>query len=212
MDVDMDLSGAQEEVGERTKRARRLTHRMALASLGLVGLTYDAGMSVCHSAGEFVKRAEMRGEEIEATLDARIAQAQEQMTEEAQAQRAKLEESLNAITQGLSERGKAVEKQIQGKLSTLKAGSGTVVETDQIKIEVEVVDSEPWEGYDGLNAQEVMDRLGHLDSAQLEAVRRYETNTKNRITVLREIEVRQAALEEEPNQASASGPTLDPAS
>lgn len=200
MDVNVDLSGVQEHVGDRAKRARRMTHKMALASLGAVGLTYDAGKAVVHSAGELVYRAETRGEQIEAKFNARVTEVQDQMTEEARARRAMMEERFSSISEGVSQRSKAVEQQVQSKLSALKIGSGTVVETDQIRIEVEVIESEPWDGYDSLNAQEVAERLAGLDDAKLEEVRQYEMNTKNRITVLREIDMRQAALEEGENQ------------
>ena len=64
----------------------------------------------------------------------------------------------------MEDTGKSIEKRLQSGLSSLKIGSGTVVETDQIRIEVEIVDEEPWEGYDELNAQEVVDRLAMLSA------------------------------------------------
>ncbi len=171
---------------------------MALAALGLAGLTYDAGKSAVRKTDGFVNRAEKRGEEIEAILNSRVSEVQDQMTEEAKAQRAKLEGTLNNLSTGMGDRGKSIEKRVQSGLSSLKIGSGTVVETDQISIEVEIVDEEPWEGYDELNAQEVIDRLAMLGEAQLEAVSDYEANTKNRVTVLREIDMLLAGIEEPP--------------
>ena len=207
MNVKMDIGEVQDRVTERAKRARRLSHKVALASIGAVGLTYDAGKAVVHRAGELVQKAETRGEVIEAKLSNRVADVQEQMSEEARARRAMVEERLGSITQGVSQRTKAVEQQVQSKLAGLKIGDGAVLETDQIRIEVEVVETEPWEGYDSLNAQEVTDHLEGLTSAQLEAVRVYETNTKDRVTVLREIDMRQAALEEvRASQPAASSP------
>ena len=206
MSVDVNLNEVPEEVQakvqgtveENAKRARCLSRKVALAALGLAGLTYDAGKSAVRKTDGFVNRAEKRGEEIEAILNSRVSEVQDQMTEEAKAQRAKLEGTLNNFSTGMGDRGKSIEKRVQSGLSSLKIGSGTVVETDQISIEVEIVDEEPWEGYDELNAQEVIDRLAMLGEAQLEAVSDYEANTKNRVTVLREIDMLLAGIEEPP--------------
>ena len=88
-------------------------------------------------------------------------------------------------------------KEIQSLIKFVaKSGASEVkLETDDIKIEVEIVDDEPWEGYTGLNAQEILDRLEHLDVEQLEELRDFEANTKNRVTVLREIDMLLAGLE-----------------
>lgn len=202
MSAEVNINDMQTQVEKRSKCARRAARKVRLAALGLAGLTYDAGKSVVHSADRFVHRAEVRGEKIEAALTASASGLQEQVTEEAKARRQKFEQKIESLSEGIGERGKALEKDFQNKLSSLKVGDGTVVETDQIKIEVEVVEAEPWTGYDELNAHEIIDELGKLTESELQAVREYESSTKNRVTILREIEMRLAALDEGPPSAA----------
>ena len=198
MDMNVNLENVQTTAEENAKRVRRLGRKVTLAAIGLAGLTYDAGKSAVHRADGFVNRAEKRGEEIEAVLNARASDVQKQMTEEAKSQRAKLEGTLGSLSASVEDTGKSIEQRLQSGLSSLKIGSGTVVETDQIRIEVEVVDEEPWEGYDELNAQEVVDRLAMMSAEELEVVSDYEANSKNRVTVLREIDILLAGMEEPP--------------
>jgi hypothetical protein len=197
MSVEVTIEGVQDKIAEKAKDARHKGRKMTLAALGIVGLTYDAGKSLVHRADEFVSRAEKRGEEIEAVLNARVSEVQDQMTEEAKAQRAKVEGALKDAAEGVGGRSAAIQEKFQSGLSSLKAGSGTIIETDDIKIEVEIVDDLPWEDYDDLNAQEILDRLSDLSEEQLESLRKYEQNTKNRVTVLREIEIQQAGRDME---------------
>jgi hypothetical protein len=206
MSVNVNLNEVQVKVEEKANDAKRLGRKMALAALGFAGLTYDAGKSVIHSADDFVNRAEKRGAEIEALLEARVSEVQEQMTEEAKAQRAKVEATLSGITEGVGDTGATIQEKFQSGLSALKIGSGTVIETDDIKIEVEIVDSEePWDGYGELNAQEILDRLADLKADRLVILREYEANTKNRVTVLREIDMLLAGLETDSESDTEAG-------
>jgi hypothetical protein len=47
---------------------------------------------------------------------------------------------------------------------------------------------EPWDGYDGMTAPQVLDRLIGADEATLAVVRLYESTNRNRATVLRATE------------------------
>jgi hypothetical protein len=57
----------------------------------------------------------------------------------------------------------------------------------------QVTVGEPWEGYAGLTAKEVNDRLATASPATLAVARLYEAGHRNRVTVLREIDRRLAA-------------------
>jgi len=198
MSVDVKLSSVQRQVEENAKKAGRLGRRMVMAALGVAGYTYDTGISVCHGAEDCFHKAEVRGEKVETHINSRASQVQEQLTDEAKSRRAKVEDALSGITDGVGETGKSIEQAFQSKLASLKIGDGTVMETDQIKIEVEVIDQQPFENYDALNAQEIINGLNRLEKDKLQEAYDYEKSSKNRITVLREIELLQAALEEEP--------------
>ena len=198
MSVNVNLDEVQEKVqqklDEKAKNAQLMGRKMTYTALGLVGLTFDAGVSLVHRAEALAERAERRGVDLEATLSSRAQSMQNQVVDGAKAQRAKVEEKLGGIAEEFSDRGSAVQEKFQSGLASLKAGSGTVIETDDIKIEVEVLDDEPWEGYDSLNAQEIIDRLADMDAASLESLRKYEAGTKNRVTVLRDIDMYMAGF------------------
>lgn len=48
--------------------------------------------------------------------------------------------------------------------------------------------AQPWQGYDDMNVQSVVERLDGLSDAERERVRAYETANKNRSTVLSALE------------------------
>lgn len=196
--ADVEASVSVEEVQESPKCRSRLGRRMMLAALGVAGLTYDTGRSFTRSAESLFRSVERRGEKVEAAINQRSDKVQAQMTAEARARRAKVEEKLNSLTSSVGETGKSIEKAFQSKLESLKIEKGTVVETDEITIEVEPAIEQPWTGYDALNAQEVINSLSTLDRDQLQRTYEYEAATKNRVTVLREIELLQAGMEEPP--------------
>ncbi len=211
MSVNKNISEVQRTAEEKAKAAERYSKRVELATLGAVGLVYDAGMYVLKSAEGYFHKAEERGQELESAIRARRAKVQQQMTDEAKAKKAQAEEALNNLTSGIGETGKAIENKFQQKFSSLKTDEEAVLETEpiQIEVEVEIKTDEPWVDYESLNVQEVIDGLTDMDLAGLQQAYEYEASHKNRVTVLREIELKQAALEEEARAAISGEATAE---
>jgi hypothetical protein len=92
-------------------------------------------------------------------------------------------------------------------LDKVKPGgaNGKSAEVDQIRIQVEVNEQPPLEGYDDMNVDVVAARIETLDGETLTRVRAYEVAHKNRVTVLREID---AVMEK--RAASIAGEALLP--
>lgn len=210
--VKVDLGNVQEQVGDTTKHACRLGRRFVLTSLGVVGMTYDKGKSVVHSAEDFAAKAEQRGEQIEEAFNAKVQNVQDQVTTEIHERRTQIETKIDGVSKEVSERGKSIEDTVQKAFTRLKVGdtNGATIEGEQIDIEVgaeiepeigseagkeagvevesETVTSVPIEGYDELSAQEIVAKLADLDPESIESIRAYEAANKNRVTIIREIE------------------------
>lgn len=63
----------------------------------------------------------------------------------------------------------------------------------------ELAVDEPWEGYDDLMADEVVERIGESDAAALAVIELYEQSNKQRRTVLAAVERRQRELANAPS-------------
>jgi hypothetical protein len=68
---------------------------------------------------------------------------------------------------------------------------------DGASAEVEV--DEPWDGYDNLSADQVVERIGRLGAAELAVTELYERTHKDRLTVLEAAERRQRGLANAPD-------------
>lgn len=193
--VGVDLRGVQESVEDSTKEAGKLVRKAMLASLGMVGFAYDGAVAVWNGTGEFVAKAEKRGEKMEAEFNQEVQKIQDQVTGEIKHRRKQVEGTLDGVTKEVKSAGKSVEDKVQKTFSGLKFGNGKVVEAGQIKIEVEIKDL-PIVNYDELNAQAIIDLLPGYDAEGLAKIRDFEMAHKNRVTVLREIDERLKAMTE----------------
>ena len=87
------------------------------------------------------------------------------------------------------------EQELEKILSRVGLNRGEVTATViEVKRELEDLVA-PFEGYEELTAKELVERLGEMDEAELRAVRAFEAGTKNRVTVLREIDERLDEME-----------------
>jgi hypothetical protein len=198
---------ATEPAAESEEMGPAWVHRAALTYFGALGLVYDGAKQVLGERGNFLERAEKRGEELEADLN----QVLEQLKSESGKARGVTEDTATSIGT-IVENGKAIEQEIGKMLSRLNVpGFRAQEELDEIVVEgeSEAAATEsmvlPVEGYDDLSAREVMDLVGEGDAESLEAIRTYEAATKNRVTVLRAIDERLAELE----AGSESEPTQE---
>lgn len=188
VEAKVDLREMQEKVEDKAKMVQTYGRKAERIYLGLFGLAYDYSM-------DFLEKAEKRGVKVEKELNKRVAEMRKEATDEVRSLRKRVESRVESVKDEVTTRGEAMEKEVQKALEKVKPNgvNGKGVEVDQIKIEVEMADAQPIAGYDEMNVDEVVERLGLLDMAKLAEVRAYEVVHKNRVTVLREIDTEMEA-------------------
>ena len=201
--MNVDIRNVQEQVEESAKQAGVLSRKAVLTYLGLVGFAYDGVKGAWHAGTEFLDRAEKRGEDMEAYLNKQANEVQQQVQTEITNFRTETENSLRRLTQNVTRRGKAVEQEMEKAAADIKkaAVEGEPSESGSIRIEVEAVEEAPFDEYEEMTVQEVVDRLPGLALEDLGRLRLYEETHKNRVTVLREIDDRIEELTSAAEQA-----------
>jgi len=190
MTASMETPTIRQRVESRIERARERRRRAARTWLGLAGLAYDAGRSLLEAAEELRDKAEARGEEVEADLNTRTARIQDTVRGKLDKRRLRIRAHVDSLAQRVSERGQEVEQALKQKMpgSVPAAREPSAPQDRRIEIEVEAVPVPPVEGFDALNAKQVIERIASLDRNALKDVRAYEEARKNRVTILREID------------------------
>lgn len=195
--MDVNLRNVQEQVGDNVQQARRLSYKAALAYVGLFGMAYDAAVSALESGAEFVDKAEKRGEKMEQEFNDYLAKYQDQAADEAKKLRQRVEQQIDDVSKELHDSRQSLEQEVEKILAKMNFPRFSAsVDTEVVQVDIEVTSMEPIEGYDEMNVKEVTEALDGLDTEMLAAVRTYEVATKNRVTVLREIDERLAPVEE----------------
>jgi uncharacterized protein YdaU (DUF1376 family) len=178
----------QERLEDTAKQSKEMTRRAALTYLGLLGLAYDTGKDLLHDGSKLLARAEKRGAKIERTLNRRWSSVESRMTGQVRSWREQVQHRTEEFSQDLSERGKEIEDSARKFVSRVKTEGSRVSDISEIKIEVQVKEKPPIEGYDEMTVQDVLERLPGFDAEMLTEMRVYEAAHKNRVTVLREID------------------------
>ena len=201
--MNVELNVNQEQVSDTIVTARDLAHKALLASAGLVGMAYDSVKYGIENSQEVLEKAEKRGEEIEQEF----TKWYDMYMETAGSGVSKLRESYDDSIEGVKGSVVGVKdvvtentKNIPGMVvstvatvATVRPGAnGKDVPATVIEVQEEASEamSAPFDGYDKLTAKEVIAKLDGMDDQALETVKDYEAATKNRVTVLREINVR----------------------
>ena len=213
---------------------RKLARRIALTSAGAVALAYDTGKSTIAGSGQWLDKAEHRGEEVQEDVAKMKSEWEDQATNEAKRLREKISARLGGLDSqvtGQAEEmsaeatrsakrmadeaksmGKSWESQVQQQIEQvlLRLGIPTRDQLEQISREIADLSakldtymarlgpaadtpvttsaSAPLPDYDALNAKDVLAVLPGLTLEQLEALRAYEADHANRVTVLREVD------------------------
>lgn len=200
MNVDVKMNVSQEQISDNIVTARDLAHKAILASAGLVGMAFDTVKYGIENSQEVLEKAEKRGEEIEHEF----AKWYDMYMETAGTGVNKLRESYDDSVEGVkggvagvkdvvTENTKNIPGMVVSTVATVRPGSsdkdvpGTVIEVQE---EASEALSPPFDGYDEMTAKEVIAKLDGMDDQALELVKSYEEATKNRVTVLREIDIR----------------------
>jgi hypothetical protein len=194
IDSKVDLRGVQEQVEESAKSVRAYSRKAELIALGMVGMAYDKSVALMGASRKFIATVERRGAKVEQSIGSRIQALRDEAGAEVHKVRTAIEQRMENITEGVSERADAVERQVQGTLDKVRreSGNGWGLEAATVTIEVEKafekMDSLPFPDYDDLTVDQVTAKLAELDAESLATMRNYEAAHKQRVTVLRELD------------------------
>ena len=165
----------------------------------------DSYRFVYGQAAESAERQQQRAQEFSELVSSNLREQNEagranaqQLSEQAQRQREAYAEFLDSAfsryragteqaTQSAQAGVRTLSETTAGLLGTATGAVGATVEGAEQAAEAVVF---PIEGYDELNVEEISGRIGELSIEDLRVVREYEERTKNRETVLEQLDRR----------------------
>ena len=166
--------------------ALNIARKGALAYIGAVALTGD-------EVARMVNRLAARGESVEATARARLRRTIRSAREGVAEGREQIDEARMSVMNGRDRLLDALNIPTQMSIEELNAQVARLAaEVDELRGALHRRQAEatagPLPGYDKLNAEAVIERLAALNEPTLLALRAYEQEHANRVTVLRAIE------------------------
>ena len=179
--VNVDLRDVQEKVEDSMKSAQDMGRKFALAYMGMWGLAYDKAQELWDAGMEMVDKAEKRGEELEQEMNKRFDKLQEKPEVK------KVVDAVEDRVDMVSKNAKSVVVEVEKFLGQFQPKAEEAVKA--VTIEVENVMDKIMPGYDELAAKDIVGKLAVLPKEKLIEIREYEVKGKNRVTVLREIDV-----------------------
>jgi len=179
--MDVDLRDVQEKVEGSVKQAQDLGRKTMLATVGMWGMAYDKAQEMWKSGMELVDKAEKRGEEIEQVWTKQFDKLQE--NPEVKKVVVYVEDQVDVV----SKNSKSVVVEVEKFLAQFQSKAEEVAK--EVAIKVESIADAVVPGYDDLSAKDVVAKLDDLPRAKLLEIREYEVKNKNRVTVLRELDV-----------------------
>ncbi len=183
--MNVDLRDVQEKVEDGMQSAKNMGRKVVLASVGVWGLAYDKAQDFWGSGMSFVDKAEKRGEELEQDFGKRFNKMQEQVQEQPQVKKV-----VDVVEDGydvVSKNAKSVVAEVEKFLGQFQPKAEEVMK--DVAIEVEKVMEAVIPGYDEMAAKDIVAKLPGMPKESLIEIREYEVKGKNRVTVLREIDV-----------------------
>ena len=179
--VNVDLRDVQEKVEDSMKSAQDMGRKFALAYMGMWGLAYDKAQELWDAGMEMVDKAEKRGEELEQEMNKRFDKLQEKPEVK------KVVDAVEDRVDMVSKNAKSVVVEVEKFLGQFQPKAEEAVKA--VAIEIENVMDQIMPGYDELAAKDIVGKLAALPKEKLIEIREYEVKGKNRVTVLREIDV-----------------------
>lgn len=183
--MNVDLREMQEKVEDSVKGAQDLGRKTVLATVGMWGLAYDKAYELWGAGMELVDKAEKRGEELEHEFNKQFGKQMNKIQEQPEVKRVvgAVEESVDVVSKNAKTVVAEVEKflgQFQPKVE--EAAKAVVIEVENMMDKV-------LPGYDEMAAKDIVAKLPGMAKESLIEIREYEVKGKNRVTVLREIDV-----------------------
>jgi phosphosulfolactate synthase (CoM biosynthesis protein A) len=183
--MNVDLRDVQEKVEDGMQSAKNTGRKVVLASVGVWGLAYDKAQELWGAGMSMVDKAEKRGEVIEQEFGKRFNKMQEQVQEQPQVKKVVdvVEDGYDAV----SKNAKTVVAEVEKFLGQFQPKAEEAMK--DVAIEVENLMEAVIPGYDEMAAKDVVAKLPGMPKEKLIEIREYEIKGKNRVTVLREIDV-----------------------
>jgi translation elongation factor EF-Ts len=179
--MNVDLRQAQEKVEDSMKQAQDFGRKAVLATVGMYGLAFDKAEEFWKAGMQLVDKAEKRGEEVEQQWVKQFDKIQE--NPDVKKVVVYVEDQVDVV----SKNAKSVVAEVEKFLAQFQPKAEEVAKDVAIKIEAVVEAVLP--GYDEMSAKDIVAKLGEMPKEKLIEVREYEVKNKNRVTVLREIDV-----------------------
>lgn len=183
--VNVDLRQAQEKVEDSVKSAQDLSRKVMLATVGMYGLAYDKAYELWNAGMELVDKAEKRGEEIEQEWGKQVNKIQEQIQEKPEVK--KVVDYAEHRVDTVSKNARSVVAEVEKFLGQFQPKAEEAAKA--VIIEVENAMDKILPGYDEMAAKDIVGKLAGMPKETLIEIREYEVKGKNRVTVLREIDV-----------------------
>ncbi|MGL4651368.1 MAG: hypothetical protein ACRC1H_18330 [Caldilineaceae bacterium] len=220
MTANVNMRNVQEMIEDTTKEVKVLGRKAYLTYLGAWGLGYDGVMSLYTDRWHWVEKAEKRGKVVEKDVMKIFEAYQKDFPGEV----AKLAESVQSTAGDLyksaegyaEDLAKAVRRDVNvsetvenivveakaavrgfngnGKKAADKAQEMVADTQAAVEAVAESVVDAIWKGYDELGVKDIVAGLEGMEMKKLEELRAYESGSKNRVTVLREIDARMQAM------------------
>jgi hypothetical protein len=179
--MNVDLRDMQEKVEDGVQSAKNVSRKAVLASVGMWGLAYDKAHEFWGAGMGMVDKAEKRGEELEQDFGKRFNKMQEQP---------QVKKVVDVVEDGydtVSKNAKTVVTEVEKFLAQFQPKTEEAMK--DVAIEVEAVMEAVLPGYDEMAAKDIVVKLPGMPKEKLIEIREYEVKSKNRVTVLREIDV-----------------------
>jgi hypothetical protein len=179
--VNVDLRDVQEKVEDSVKSAQDMGRKFALAYVGMWGLAYDKAQELWEAGMELVDKAEKRGEELEQEWGKQFDKLQEKPEVK------RVVDAVEDRVDVVSKNAKTVVSEVEKFLGQFQPKVEEAVK--DVTIELENIADKIIAGYDEMAAKDIVAKLPGLPKESLIEIREYEVRGKNRVTVLREIDV-----------------------
>jgi len=200
MNIELKLRNPQD-----IENVREIAHKAILAYAGLWGMAYDSAKYGLENSQELLEKAEKRGEEMEQEFSKWYDRYLDQATDEFGKLRERYGENFEGVKEVITENTKGVKdvvaenaKGVTDKVLAAVRPGANGEDVQETVIEVAEAAEEtvkaPFEDYDSLTAKELIAKFDGMDDKALEMIREYEAATKNRVTVLRELDERLQAV------------------
>lgn len=222
MTATINMRSVQETVEDGAKNAGEIGRKAYLAYLGALGMSYDFAMSVYNDRWTWLEKAEKRGEDVEKEMFKLFEAYQKDFPGEVKKLATTIETNATTVSKEVSDQAKKVSKNFEKIVARFdfakQPGMEEVVEeikvngngmvkavSDQVSdatatvaeaataVKESAIDAF-WAGYDEMTVKDIVAGLESVSPEVLAKVREYEAGSKNRVTVLREIDARMQAV------------------